>query len=383
MDVSQLAFKKKILFSLLTLLLVVILGLGLGEILLRLVPIPGVRFWPLKYSRLNGRAFYPNSVVTYRNDRGDFVKKKVNRWGYLDKDHGQNKPEGVYRIGFFGDSYTEALQVPNEETFFQLIESQLYDEKIECLGFGHSGLGTAQSYLVSQKEATFFDLDMVVYVFVENDIGDNIREIKRDPNMPYAKIVNQRVVMDTSFRERNAFREKWFYDLYYYLGARSLLFSTLKERLKLLLEYGIKTKVEKEDRLMATKFSSLSKNAFPNQNDLPSTWPDSLRSYALRLDSLLLLKWKMEMEEKSKDFVVFYVPRESEWQKETKDQDSWKGWLDRVCKNLNINFIDPTPYFKQSASEGKEIFYDHFTREGHIAFAKSFVKWFKQYHETK
>jgi hypothetical protein len=84
----------------------------------------------------------------------------------------------VYRIGFFGDSYTEARQVPLDSTFSRIVERELGRDSIETLAFGIMGIGTVHEYLLSTRETARFDVDMVVYVFFENDPADNLR--KRD-----------------------------------------------------------------------------------------------------------------------------------------------------------------------------------------------------------
>ena len=71
-----------------------------------------------------------------------------------------------------------------------------------------------------------------------------------------------------------------------------------------------------------------------------------------------------------------YVPRVSELEKETRKQNSWKPWIESFCKKQNIDFIDPTENLLTSQRAGKEIFYDHITKEGHSAFADAFVNRF-------
>lgn len=49
----------------------------------------------------------------------------TNRLGLVDDETPYEKPPGVYRILLLGDSYTEALQVPQAETFQALLEEAL------------------------------------------------------------------------------------------------------------------------------------------------------------------------------------------------------------------------------------------------------------------
>ena len=369
---NRLSKKRIILFSVVSFLFLTSICFIIAEITLRVIDIPGINLRPARFNHSVGTGFYPNSPVIYRNERGDYVKKVVNRYGYLDVEHNMKKPNHIFRIGFFGDSYTEAVQVPMDSTFFRLIQNYLTNFGIEIFAFGYSGRSTLDSYLICQQEMFNFDLDMVVYVFVENDIGDQIREIKRNANKPYARIKNGHLIIDSSFRKENSFKETFAYNIYQYICAHSIIVQTIRNRIQLFLEYGIKTKVTKEDRLMTTK----SLNSVPNQNDLPSTWPDSLRNYGTMLAGKMILKWRDDVEITDRKFAILYVPRRSEWMKPTNQQDSWKPWLEQFCHQNTISFIDPTHEFFITKKQNKQIYFDHFTNSGHQAFAKAFVNWF-------
>ena len=80
----------------------------LAEAVLRVARIPGITYHTFRFDDLTGQRFYPNTTLIYRGARGNEVRRKVNRLGYLDRNHDNAKPEGVVRIGFFGDSFTEA-----------------------------------------------------------------------------------------------------------------------------------------------------------------------------------------------------------------------------------------------------------------------------------
>src|SRR5512147_1517415 len=84
----------------------------LAEGVLRVARIPGITYHTFRFDDVTGQRFYPNTMLIYRSARGEEVRRKVNRWGYLDRNHDEKKAPGVERIGFFGDSFTEARQVP-------------------------------------------------------------------------------------------------------------------------------------------------------------------------------------------------------------------------------------------------------------------------------
>ncbi len=370
--------KKKIFFVVVTLLLELVIIFSVGEILLRFVPIPGVEFESWTFDNVTGTVLYPGSRLTYRNDRGDYVERKANSLGYLDYDHEKKKPDGVMRIGFFGDSFTEARQVTLESTFFRLIEKDLKDYNVETLSFGIQCYSTLQEYLTSKKYTDFFDLDLVVYVFYENDPANNIK-ISRLTYIPYAVSGDNGFEIDNSFRESTKFKNRWYYKIGDYLDANSLLISTINKRIRLFLRFGVKTEITYRERAMAAKYENRESKRPLDALDLPSTWPDDLKDYAIEIAESIILKWKKEVEDQGREFVILYVPRETEWKKETKDQDSWKPWLEKFCEKNKIIFIDPTEEFFLMDKEGEELYYDHLTVGGNRTFANSFIKWFKNY----
>ena len=347
----------------------------LGEILLRLVPIAGVNFNVYTYDHDLGVGLYPHTTVIYRNDKGVYVKRKVNRWGYLDKNHNQHKPEGVFRVGFFGDSYTEAEHVALEDTFFRRIESSLKQKQVETLAFGVSGNSMLQAYMLYQRWVDFFDIDLVVYVFVENDLGDQVKEIDRTGDRPYLFLTDTGTSIDYGFRAKNKHKASKLFKIGDWLTAKSLLIAVVSERIKLLKKYGIKMRADKEQRTMATRAADeLNVNAI----DLPSSWPAQLRLRAQKLGAVQLLKWRAEAIKQRKTFAVLYVPRQSEFKKPIVQQDSWKLWLQTLCRDSRISFIDPTNAFMRNEAAGAPVYYDHFTPAGHKVFAAAFVQWFEQ-----
>ena len=369
--------RRRPVFIVIALGLAILSALVVAELLLRLIPIPGVQFNTAHYDPLVGAGHAPNSVSTYFNARGDYVRRRINRWGYMDKEHSRQKQPATYRIGFFGDSYTEARQVPLEDTFVRLIESDLKSDNVECLAFGIIGFGTLQSYLTCMKWSDFFDLDLVVYVFCENDLGDQIREVKQSPNVPYAILTPNGYDIDNTFRQRNAHKQKLHFKVADYLTAHSLLASTIVDRVRLLAEHGVKVRVTDADRLMLkSKYEEARRGEFPNQIDPPSTWPDSLRAYAQELGEVVILKWRDEVRSQGREFAILYVPR-GELGTESADQDSWKPWLESLCVAEGIAFIDTAPLLLQMLLSGKEVFYDHFTVDGHIGAADAFVTWYR------
>jgi len=358
-------------------------ALVLAELILRVAPIPGVSFHSFYYDDVTGGRYYPHSTFVYRNDRGDHVRRQVNSWGYLDEEHALAKNPGTVRIGFFGESYTQAAQVPIEETFFRLIEHDLNEDArlagrtethYETIAFGVSGFGTLQSYLESHRWTNRTDLDYAVYVFVENDPGAHLPVINRSNEVPYPRISGDSVVVDDSFNQRYAYKASRLHRAQQAVKAHSLVVSTVVSRLKLLREHGIKTSVTPDERQMAVKGD---KTRIPDPGWAPSTWPDTLRDQAADVSRRVMDKWAADVKRSGRKFIVIYIPREREMAKPYADQDTWAEWLMTTCETRGIPVVDPSPFLLERKARSEEVFYDHLAAKGHVAVADAFVKFFE------
>jgi len=320
--------------------------------------------------------YKPFTKVIRTNIRGKRIVRDVNSSGFLDLNHSSAKPNGVFRVGFFGDSYVEAKQVSLDDAFYRLIEKKIGKNNIEILAFGNSGWGTVHSMSVSKKFSDYYDLDLVIYVFSENDLGDQIFEVKKAESMPYPFLDEYgKLYIDNSKAEKyqSSRKNKVFFQ---YLYRKSYLVQNIYRRLNLLLKFGIKTSVSNDDLNMTTKTL---KDETPGPNDLPSNWPAIIKERALRLAEKVISKWNNDMNQSGRDFAIIYMPREGEWQEKDEKQDSWKVWLEKFCKNEKIDFIDPTSEFFHFVSQNKSIFDDHLSEDGHLAFSNSFCRWFDRY----
>ena len=266
---------RKALFVALLVVISCAMALGIAEIVLRVAPIPGISYHTYYYDELTGQRNYPHTTMIYRGPGGDSVRRKVNRWGYIDGEHSVEPEPGAVRIAFFGDSFTEARQVPLDSTFHRLVEMRLKEagRPVECIAIAMSGYSTLQSYLEYTRWADSLSIDHAVYVFSENDPGDHIPEVKRCGVIPYPYRSGDTIAVDMSFVERTRHKTRAPHRLWQYLKSNFLVFSTLETRVRLLRSRGIRMTVGEEQMAMAERAQ---KGSIPAVNDLPSSWPDSL-----------------------------------------------------------------------------------------------------------
>ncbi len=132
---------------------------------------------------------------------------EVNSRGLRDREHAIPKPPNTYRIAILGDSFSEALQVNLDQTYWSEMVRQLQENcpnlkgrKIEIVNFGVTNYGTAQQLVVLRNRVWEYSPDMVLLAFYTgNDITDNSRAL--DPrNRPYFVLKNGELIADLSFR---------------------------------------------------------------------------------------------------------------------------------------------------------------------------------------
>lgn len=81
----------------------------------------------------------PNLEFIYTDEGRGLVR--INGNGLRDREHTFEKPSDVYRIAVLRDSFSQALQVNQEETFWSILESKLNEchfmnKRVEIINFG-------------------------------------------------------------------------------------------------------------------------------------------------------------------------------------------------------------------------------------------------------
>jgi hypothetical protein len=349
-------------------LFAVALVIGLCEGALRLFPrlLPKGTYGASHYRPDLMSSVYDDTVV-YNKVR--FVVREPNSEGFLDREHAQAKPPGVRRVGIFGDSYVESTQVPLEQVFFRLAEQRLGAERVELLGFGMSGWGTLHSFLAFEQLAERYQLDAAVYLFVENDLGDNalevqgVRAFRLSPKV-FATLSplppGYELVLSNPPDQLGpgVGVSKWFQE-------RLLLARLVWSRASLLAAAGVALRSDEADRQMATRAGEV-----PNQNDLPSTWPEPYAERAKALGERILRHWRNRARAGGRELMVLYVPRgEDQLRDAAAAADSWRPWLEATTRELDLPLIDPSDALERRLEAGDAVYDDHWSPAGHEVVA--------------
>lgn len=115
-----------------------------------------------------------NKKITWRSE--GFATSYFDKEGLRESGITVAKPAGTYRVALLGDSLTESLQVPVEESFGYKIEKKLSDElgrPVQVINFGTSGYSTVQEYLQLKKQVLKFNPDLVLLCYNSRDCFEN------------------------------------------------------------------------------------------------------------------------------------------------------------------------------------------------------------------
>jgi hypothetical protein len=212
--------KKKLLLLVFGLLM----GLLMSEVFLRVIGYSYPIFYATDYYR--GFALRPGMWGHYQREGESDVQ--INSDGLRDREHNKAKPADTVRIAVLGDSFSEAMHLPMEQTYWSLLEKKLQDcnafpgKRVEIINFGVSGYGTAQELMTLRQKVWEYSPDIVVLAFTTyNDIYDNSRALSKTEEVPYFVYRNGELVYDPAFRDSRGYRQRdsrlnrlgrWFHD---------------------------------------------------------------------------------------------------------------------------------------------------------------------------
>jgi hypothetical protein len=148
----------------------------------------------------------------YYNREGD-AWVSINRDGLRGPDRPHTKPADTFRVAMLGDSYTEAIQVPYDQTFSAVAERELArcpaleGKRVEALDFGVDGYGTAQELVTLRDRALAYSPDAVVLaIFLGNDIRNNSVVLEGDRCRPFYALDDGRLMPVGPFFDSSSFR---------------------------------------------------------------------------------------------------------------------------------------------------------------------------------
>lgn len=346
--------------TLLRLILIVggsLVGLGLGEII--------VRAFHLGYTRTiveyNDKLLKLRPHAGFMNYRENTNWVEINNLGFHDRD--RQAASDNYRILFVGDSFLDGRQVDTDSLFTSRLEKRFAGEgsRIEVINAGVPGTGTAYQYVLWKEflEPQLKVDHLVLCIYLGNDLVDNNADLA-DPESGYSifldeqgNIVQRKPTHGRLMRIVNFFRD------------HSALLNTSYEN-----AYRLKKSFQGDNTLNGGPYSP---GEGPAQN-MTSAWEASEEG------TLTLIKrWKAELSAKKIPFDLVIIDRPGKLY--NKFELSFAERLKSVCAQNQIEWLrlkltaDP---FDTYSFDG--IALGHFNERGHALVADELYDFLKSRH---
>jgi hypothetical protein len=121
----------------------------------------------------NELGWIPNENLLFYVYDEIFTHKELNKHGFRVFGDVRSTKKKVL---FVGDSYTQAIHVPREKTYYGMLQQRL---PIEVFAFGCSGYGTLQEYMIIEKYMQIIKPDAIVIQGCANDIVNNSYDLEK------------------------------------------------------------------------------------------------------------------------------------------------------------------------------------------------------------
>lgn len=235
------------------------------------------------------RSNWPSASYTHFSSEFGTIEFEINSHGVRSpREIPYEKPENVFRILGFGDSYTIGYGAKLEETYLEQLQTALQkksDCKIEVVNLGVSGHGTAEELIALQEEGLKYSPDAVLFQWHATDLQENVRS-------GLYKVVDGKLSRKNSeYLPAVELREKLFsYAAYRFLAEHSMFYTWLRNKLSRLTQ----------DRLLVAQQKSAPKGKEGSQ--------PSKGQKAEQLSLALLQRAKQTSESAGADFYLFEVP---------------------------------------------------------------------------
>jgi lysophospholipase L1-like esterase len=156
----------------------IITGLGILEIVLRLLVTKGEIFYLPTGDKVLHHRLKPNTVSRFATESFD-TEYRISSLGLRDKEYSVQKPANTFRILMLGDSYTEGYGVHEHETFSTRLEEMLQHRqgasKFEVINCGVRGYSPLLEYLFLKNYGLQVNPDLVILFTDLNDESDDIK----------------------------------------------------------------------------------------------------------------------------------------------------------------------------------------------------------------
>lgn len=343
---SPLSLRKKLLFALCTLLLVLVVL----EVGLRILWTPPPRFVAerLRDTRLFvrdevvGWRLRPGQSFDFQWHWGETTRITTNSAGYRDRERGGEREAGRQCVLILGDSHAFGYGVGDADLMSERLRELRPD--LDVVNLAVTGYNLAQSRTVLEIDGRGYQPDVVVLAFTQNDVTRQVAApagtAPRDPEQGGVKAF---------LRDHSR--------LYAFVRTRV---NANKGLARLLVKLGLKDRLGGYDHLDPNLRPFLRAYPASLERDWDETKAELRRMKAIAGDMgarfLLLVVPARETVQPS---LLPVALSELEYSPEDFDLDRSYRELAEFCGAEEIPCLDPTPRFREASAAGRSPYFEH------------------------
>ena len=154
--------------------------------------------------------------------------KRINNYGYAtDKKFQEKSVQTKPVISVIGDSYVEAVQVKNKDTFHAILDENF--ESFDVYPIGVSGSPLSQYLAFAHYASNTFAPKLYVFLIISNDFDESFESVKKAPGFHYfddvvgLKLMNYEPTIIKRLARRSAFVRYLHLDLKLNVQLRRIL----------------------------------------------------------------------------------------------------------------------------------------------------------------
>lgn len=174
---------RKLQFTIISLLLVMLVIWGVAEVVFRGLVYMRSQNYPTQTTEFDEKMGWnavPNfdftGVVPDGKGKEYDLNFKTDENGF--KYFGRLNNPNDKRLLVIGDSYTHAIEVSNDQTYYGLLKDSLDKYHIELFAYGARGIGPLQQYIFMEKWYDKIEPDAVLWQFCFNDIYNSSYDLE-------------------------------------------------------------------------------------------------------------------------------------------------------------------------------------------------------------
>ena len=296
-------FIKNALKNFAALLISILVGLIIGEFIIRLF-FPQV-ISPVQFfydSKLGGMVPVPNQKGFKSHPREYYYEYQNNEIGMRDTRQLNDYKKYSYKILAIGDSFTYGWGVNDEETFCKLLEKKINKDSVAVLNAGASGSGTDYALRFFQVRAPELSPKVVLYFYYENDYVDNSENryytINQDSIVP--TVVNAATNLNAIQKNKLANSK-----IYNWFASHSHLFNMIRTQVGII--WNKKVKQENQNQQAMLQRARTDNQSVP-PNTTKSIEKSKVTNYQFYPTYVYLKVLAKNVEKSGGKFYTFFIP---------------------------------------------------------------------------